>query len=157
MTVVNSKFKIFPIFLAFYLTFLPIMAVYLSATSPVAGMVLPIVFLLFIAFFWLTVFRTRAHKVQVDKKTITVKRYFGFGKSKIYDFKMLDGFVTMFESGRLGISETIFILEKGKRVGSISSFYHSNFNDLKTNLKENLVDLGEIESAFARETYLLFK
>lgn len=157
MMVVNSKFKVLPIFLAFYLTLLPIMVVYLSATSPVAGIVLPVIFLLFIAFFWLTVFRTRVHKVQIDKKAIIVKRYFGIGKSKVYDFKMLDGFITMFESGRLGVSETIFILEKGKRVGSVSSFYHRNFDDLKASLKENLVDLGEIESAFTRETYLLFK
>jgi len=157
MMVVNSKFKILSIFITSYVTILPLLLVYLCVTSPNAGMTLPVVFLLFILFFWLTIFRTRAHKVSFDKKTIRVKRYFGMGKSKIYDFNRLDGFITMFESGKLGVSETIFILEKGKRVGSISSFYHSNFENLKANLKENLIDLGEIESTFKRESYLLFK
>lgn len=157
MVVLNSKFKIFPIFLASYLTILPVMVVYLSATSPVAGMVLPILFLLFVALFWLTVFRTRAHKVNIDEKSITIKRYFGMGKSKVYDFKMLDGFVTMFETGKLGVSETVFVLENGKRIGSISSFYHNNFDKLKASLNESLIDLGEVEGGLKRESYLLFK
>lgn len=157
MMILKSKFKILPIFLASYLTILPVMVVYLSATSPAAGIALPILFLLFVAFFWLTVFRTRAHKVNINENTIMVKRYFGLGKSKVYDFKMLDGFITMFETGKLGVSETIFVLEKGKRIGSISSFYHNNFENLKVSLNENLIDLGEVENSLKRESYLLFK
>lgn len=154
---VNSKFKILPILIVSYFTILPIIAAYFSFTSPVAGMTLPVLFVLFVLLFWLTVFRTRAHKVKIDKNTITVRRCFGIGKSKVYDFKNLEGFVTMFESGKLGVSETIFILDKGERIGSISGFYHSNFEVLKARLKENLPDLGEIESVFTKECYLLFK
>jgi hypothetical protein len=155
--IVNSKFKILPIFLASYLTVLPIMVVYLSAISPVAGLSLPIVFLLFVIFFWLTVFRTRAYKVEMDGNTIIVKRYFGLGKSTTYNFHELDGFITLFESAKGAVHESVFILKNKKRIGSISSFYHSNFDQLKSILKDKLIDLGERESTFKGETSELFK
>ena len=63
----------------------------------------------------------------------------------------LDGFATIFESGKGSLYESVFILEDGKRVGCVSSFYHANFNALKSNLKENLVDISEMESALKRE------
>lgn len=155
--IVNSKFKILPIFLASYITVLPLLLIYLCATSPVAGMTLPIVFLFFIVFFWLTVFRTRAFKVETDINTIIVKRYFGMGKSTIYNFNELEGFITLFESAKGTIHESVFILKNGKRIGSISSFYHSNFDQLKSILKDKLIDLGERESNFRAETSELFK
>lgn len=153
----KSKFKVFPILLVSYISIAPLLVVYLSYKSPVAGMTLPIVFLLFILFFWLTVFRTRACYIQIDKNDITIKRYFGIGKRIVCNFSELDGFVTIYESGKLGITESIFILKDGKRVGSISSFYHSNFVDLKKHLQNNLVDLGEKKSNFKEEISELFR
>ncbi|MFQ6601988.1 hypothetical protein [Flavobacterium sp. C3NV] len=157
MMSIKSKFKLWPILLVSYLTILPLGVVYFSAMSPVAGMFLPILFLLFIVFFWLTVFRTRAYKVEMDGNTLIVKRYFGLGKSTAYNFNALDGFITLFESAKGTVHESVFILEKGKRIGSISSFYHSNFDQLKSILKDKLIDLGERESTFRGETSELFK
>lgn len=102
----------------------------------------PVVCLLFIVFFWLTVLKTRANRVIIAKDSIQVNRYFGLGKSKVYDFSKLEGYITLFESGRLGESENLFILVEGKRVGCISSFYHKNFDSLKASLKEKVRDLG---------------
>lgn len=154
---VQSKFKFFVFFLVFYITVLPLVCIYGSATSSEAGMVLPVLFLLFIFFFWLTVFRTRAFKVEIDGDTIIVKRYFGLGKSVGYDLTTLDGFITIVESAKGGIYESIFILQDGKRVGSISSFYHSNFELLKSVLKEKLIDLGERNTSFKVESSELFR
>ncbi|MBZ4033232.1 hypothetical protein K6T82_00515 [Flavobacterium sp. 17A] len=153
----KSKFKILPILLISYLSVLPLLVVYFAYTSPVAGMVLPILFLLFVAFFWLTVIRTRAYRIEIDNQSITTKRYFGIGKAQIYNWNELDGFITLFESAKGGLTESIFILEKDKRVGSISSFYHSNFYELKTQLQNNLVDLGERKSTFKNEYLELFQ
>jgi uncharacterized membrane protein len=154
---VQSKFKFLVIFLVLNITILPPLVIYLSATSPVADMVLPFLLLLFVVFFWLTVFRTRAYKLEIDGDTIIVKRYFGAGKSVNYDLKTLDGFITIVESAKGGVYESIFILQDGKRVGSISSFYHSNFEQLKSILKEKLIDLGERNPSFKVESSELFR
>ena len=154
---VKSKFNFLAIFLVSFITVLPFLVVYLSATSLVAGMILPLLFLGFIVFFWLTIFRTRAYKVEIDGDIIIVKRYFGAGKPVVYDFRALDGFITVFESAKGSVYESLFILENGKRVGSVSTFYHSNFNQLQSILKDKLIDLGERESTFKNESYELFK
>lgn len=154
---IKSKFKIFPVLLVVYVSVLPLLVVYLSATSPVAGLILPVLFLAFIVFFWMTVFRTRACEIEIRDNVIIIKRYFGLGKSIDYDFDSLDGFITLFESSKGNFSESIFILKNGKRVGSISSFYHINFNQLKLVFKEKLIDLGERESSFIKESAELFR
>lgn len=155
--IVKSKFNFFSILIVSYITVLPLLVIYLSATSPVAGMTLPFLLLVFVLFFWLTVFRTRAYKFEIEGDTIIVKRYFGAGRSAAYDFNTLDGFITLFESGKGVVSESLFILNNGKRVGSVSSFYHSNFDQLKSILKDNLIDLGVRESNFMVESSELFK
>ncbi|MEN2413806.1 hypothetical protein [Flavobacterium mesophilum] len=153
----KSKFKIFPVLLISYLSILGLLVVYMAYTSPVAGMILPILMLLFVVFFWLTVLRTRAFKIEIDKDRIIVKRYFGIGKSKVYHFNELEGFVTLLESAKGAITESVFIVKEGKRIGGISSFYHSNFDNMKMLLQKNLVDLGEIKSNFKKESSKLFQ
>ena len=154
---IKSKFNFFAILIVSYITVLPVLAIYLSATSPVAGMVLPVLFLVFIVIFWVTVFRTRAHKIEIKGNIIIVKRYFGVGKPVVYDFSTLDGFIILFESAKGSVYESLFILKNGKRVGSVSSFYHSNFDLLKSILKDKMIDLGVRKSTFMRESSELFK
>lgn len=142
---ISSRFKIFPILLIVFSTVLllfPLLAMCMSFNSPKTDRVGPFVCLVLIIFFWLTVLKTRANRVLIAKDSIQVNRYFGLGKSKVYDFSKLEGYITLFESGRLGVSENLFILEEGKRVGCISSFYHNNFDSLKASLKEKVRDLG---------------
>jgi hypothetical protein len=145
MITLKSRFKFLPILLVSILSFFPFLAIYIYVISPKQSLAFPLVIFIIIAYFWLTIFRTRAHKVEILDNTIIVKRYFGVGKPMSYDFNSLDGFITLFESAKGGSYESIFILKEGKRIGSISSFYHSNFNNLKLVLKGNLTDLGEIK------------
>jgi hypothetical protein len=157
MISIKSKFNSLPIFIATFLTVLPLLVIYLSFTSPVAGMLLPILLLLFVIFFWMTMFRTRAHKLTIDDRYIIVNRYFGLGKSIMYEINGLDGFIVLFEVGKLGISETLFILENGKRIASISTFYQSNFDELKQVLREKIRDLGEKEYNSKEESAQMLK
>ena len=120
-------------------------------------MTLPILFLFFILVFWGTVFRTRAHRVTIDQQCVVVKRYFGLGKSESYALNSLDGFVSLFESGKLGVSENLFILQKGKRVVCISEFYHSNYGELKKILIERLINFGVNDYDVKEEWSNLFK
>ncbi|OXB02134.1 hypothetical protein B0A75_03690 [Flavobacterium oncorhynchi] len=146
MIIIKSKFKILPIVLISYLSALPFLAVYLCFISLKENIILVVLFLLFVVVFWLTILKTRANRITMYEDGILVKRYFGLGKSKVYKYAELDGFGTLFESGKGSVYESVFILEEGKRVGCISSFYHSNFDALKLNLKKNLVDLVEMEN-----------
>ncbi|MFH6994342.1 hypothetical protein [Flavobacterium sp. FlaQc-48] len=142
---IKSKFKFWPIFLISILSFFPFLAIYIYITSPTESVAFPLVVFIIVAYFWFALVRTRVHKVIIEKNNIIVKRYYGLGRSAAYSFSKLDGFVVLFESGKLGISESLFILEKGKRVVCVCSYYLSNFNNLKLVLKENLTDLGEIK------------
>lgn len=152
-----SKFKFLPILLASYISILPVMLIYLCYNSLYATMTLPILCLFFILVFWGTVFRTRAHRVTIDQQCVVVKRYFGLGKSESYALNSLDGFVSLFETGKLGVSENLFILQKGKRVVCISEFYHSNYGELKKILIERLINFGVNDYDVKEEWSNLFK
>lgn len=145
MITLESRFKFLPILLVSILSFFPFLALYIYIISPNESVAFPLVIFIMIAYFWFALIRTRVHKVIIEKNNIIVKRYYGLGRSKTYSCSELDGFVVLFESGKLGISESLFILEKRKRVICVCSYYLSNFNNLKLVLKENLTDLGEIK------------
>lgn len=141
---VKSKFKIFPIVLISYLSALPLLLIIVCLVSPKLNVILAtLVVLSIVVVFWMTILKSRSHSVEMSKDDISVKRYFGLGELVVYKYSKLDGFVTVMESAKGSVYETIFFLQKGKRVGCISSFYHKNFENLKLRLKENLVDLGE--------------
>jgi hypothetical protein len=52
------------------------------------------------------------------------------GKTKSFDFKDIDGYVTENQGGHTGNYEVTFLTKEEKRFGKISSFYYSNYNDL---------------------------
>lgn len=143
MVYLESKFKVFPIILITYLSAFPLLAVYLYFVSPDVSVIFPLLLLILIAIFWFKALRIRANSIKITQDSIMMRRYLGIGKPIEYKNIALDGFVNVFESGRGITYESIFILEKGKRIGCISSFYHKNFDALKLRLKENVTDLGE--------------
>lgn len=157
MSRINSKFSFVTIFLFSVLLLLPIVALVGSYNSPKAGMVLPIVFLIVTLLFLALVSRTRVHKIIIEIDVIAVKKYFGLGKAVRYRFSDLDGFATLTENGKLGLVESIFIIKDGKRVGSISSLYHKNFQDLKSKIYIDLKNRGDLKANNNNEIAELFK
>lgn len=145
MIALKSRFKLLPVLLVSILSIFPFLAIYICIISPKQNIAFPLVIFIIVAYLWFALVRTRVHKVIIGKNNIIVKRYYGLGRSIAYNFSKLDGFVVLLESGKLGISESLFILEKGKRVVCVCSYYLSNFENLKLILKENLTDLGEIK------------
>ncbi|WPO79063.1 hypothetical protein [Flavobacterium sp. KACC 22761] len=143
MSYLKSKFKIFPIILISYFSVLPLLTIWLYFFTPNVSVILPVLFLSGVGFFWFKILRVRACSIKINKEQITLRHYFGIGKPLVYVNAELDGFTTVFESAKGTDYESIFILEKGKRIGCVSSFYHKNFENLKLGVKENLVDLGE--------------
>ncbi len=154
---IKSKFRILPLFGAIWLTFFGFFLFYMCSVSPVATIVLPLLLLLFVAYFWLTEFRTRAHKISINNDVIYVRKFFGLGKSEVFHLKKLDGFETSIQSGKSRSFEFIFILKNGKRLVCISDFYHSNYCELKKNLVEKLSYSGEKKYNFKEEYSQMFK
>lgn len=153
----SSKFRVLPIFIAAFITFSSFFLLYICLVSQYATMVLPILFLLFVVYFWLTEFRTRAHKLTIDNDTVCVNRLFGLGKSVFFDLKTLEGFETSIQSGKSGSFEFLFVIKNGKRVACISAFYHSNYDELKKILEKKIINFGEKEYNFKREYNQMFK
>lgn len=145
MITLKSKFKFLPIFLVSILCAFPFLAISTYIISPKVSVFFPLLVFIMVVYFWFSIVRTRIHKVIIEKNNIIVKWHYGLGKAIGYNFNKLDGFVVLFESGKLGISESLFILENGKRVVCVCCYYVSNFDNLKLVLKENLTDLGEIK------------
>lgn len=143
MVNINSKFKLLTVFLAVVLSIFPIFIFLICFIAPNAGNIVPVLFMLFFTYFILTEFRKRACKITINSENIELRRFFGLGKYEIYDFKRLDGFITSFQSGRSGTFEFLFVIKNGKRAACVSSFYHTNYDELKEVLKMKLIDLGD--------------
>lgn len=72
--------------------------------------------------------------ITIDIDKVTYKNWLT-GKTKQFDFKDLDGFVTENQGGQSGNYEVVFLTKGTKRFGKISSFYYSNYIDLIHGLK----------------------
>ena len=148
---IKSKFSFFPILLCLLLTFIVIMVFFLSYNSPAATLYLPIFGILFVSFFWLTEFRTKAHKIYITPKTIAVRQFFGLGKRKEYEFSDIKGFITTKQTGGAGKYEYLFIINENKRLISASTFYHRNYEELKKEIEDKFTYLGEKKFGFTEE------
>lgn len=98
--------------------------------------------LLFIG--WLTAIvelKAKATVVYFGNKEIRVSGYLGFGKEKNYNLSELSGFQTATISGY----NYFYIIKDGLKVGKISNFYHSNYNEIVSFAKSILTDLANKE------------
>ncbi len=117
----------------------------MCVNSPAAGLLLPFLYLLFVIYFWVTEFRTRAHYVVIGENRIFLRNYFGLGSEKIFEYSDFDGFITSQQPGRLGNKDYIFLLKDEKRLVCISQFYHGNYKALKKRIEDKIQFLGEKE------------
>ena len=157
MDKLSSRFGLLPILIGLIVTLMAPFLIYMSATSPAAGLFLPFLYLLFVVYFWLTEFRTRAHHVVIEDNRISIREYFGFGSMKIFRYSEFEGLITSRQPGRLGSKEYIFLMKKGKREVCISEFYHRNYFDLKEAVVNKIKFLGEKEYRWGYEYKEMFK
>ena len=153
----KTKFTSLPIIICSFLTTSAFGLLYLTINSSKAGIFFPILFLTFMIYFWLTEFRTRAHKIEILNGMIIIREYFGFGKQKVFELKKLDGFNISIQPSKSGSYEYIFILQEGKRIASISEFYHSNYTEIKSSIEKKIKNLGQTEYKFKHEYKQMFK
>jgi len=153
----KTKFAYLPIIICTFLSTSALVLLYLTINSAKAGIFSSILFLIFVIYFWLTEFRTRAHKIEIQNEKIIIREYFGFGKQKIFELKNLDGFNISIQPSKSGSYEYIFILQQGKRIASISEFYHSNYTKMKSSIEKKIKNLGQTEYKFKYEYKEMFK
>ena len=157
MNKLYSKFAIPPIVVALIITLMAPFLIYMSANSPAAGLLIPILYLLFAIYYWLTEFRTRAHRVIVEPDRISVKEYFGFGNTKAFRYDEFEGFIISQQPGRFGSKDYIFLIRNGKRQICISEFYHSNYSELKEAIETKCSFLGQKEYSWGYEYKQMFR
>ena len=153
----SSRSSILSVFLALIVTLMAAFLIYMSATSPAAGMFLPFLYLLFVIYFWLTEFRTRAHRVLIEEDRISLQEYFGFGRKKIFRYNEFEGYIVSQQPGRLGVKEYIFLIGEGKRQVCIFEFYHRNYSELKGAIQNRIPFLGEKGYKWSYEYKQMFK
>jgi len=91
-------------------------------------------------------FRTKIVAVSFDEHSLTIKRYFGFGKPHKYFLNDITGYFTSSVLGRCSRHEYIYIMMGTKKVAKISELYHSNFNEMRPYIQRRLFYLGTIET-----------
>lgn len=153
----KTKFAILPILICSVLTITALGLLYLTINSSKDTIVIPILFLIFVIYFWLTEFRTRAHKIEIQDEKIIVREYFGLGKNKVFKLKDLKGFNVSIQPSKSGYYEYIFILIEGKRIASISEFYHRNYKAMKFTIEKEIKYLGVTEYSFKYEYKEMFR
>ena len=154
---IKTKFAILPIIICSFLTILPLGLLYLTINSSQAGIVIPIFILIFVIYFWLTEFRTRAHRIEIQNEKIMVWKYFGLGKKKFFKLKDLEGFNVLIQPSKSGYYEYIFILNEGNRIASISEFYHTNYITMISAIEKKIKYVGQTEYKFKNEYKEMFK
>lgn len=113
-----------------------------------------VVFLIGIELFWLVLFSTQCKFIIIEEKGITFVNpllpFLRFSRP----WNSYDYYLTIEEYSRGGTHEAIWLIKNGRVKGRISSFYYSNYNDLKDSL--SLRDRGTLNAnAFIQLFYLL--
>ncbi|MEZ7499564.1 hypothetical protein QO200_12550 [Flavobacterium sp. Arc3] len=153
----KTKFAILPIIICTVTTTLAFGLLYITLNSSKAGILIPLLLLIFVIYFFLNEFRTKAHKIEIQNEKIIVKKYFGLGKKKFFKLKDLEGFNVLIQPSKSGCYEYIFILNEGKRIASISEFYHRNYITMKSAIEKKIKYLGQTEYKFKNEYKEMFK
>jgi len=102
---------------------------------------LPVIMgIIFILCCWLYIdLQTRATILVITDTGITLKKFISFDKPAAYDFSSLDSFETVnktYSKGRY--YQVLYFWKNNRHIGEISSLYHSNYNELKTEIAEKL-------------------
>ena len=99
-----------------------------------------------------SIFMSGANQISIDtsKKTVSFRNIIT-QKLKVYSFNELDGYVdTLQRDGRGASYKTIYLVKNEKYIAKISTFFCSNFDNLKSGLSDlnylGFKDFGLIES-----------
>lgn len=100
--------------------------------------------------------RTKALKITLENDVLTVKNFFGWGKSKQYLFSEFDGYRLSDLPGEYKDHEFLYIIKNKRKIIKLSDFYHKNYTALKKEISRKCRYLGEEKFSFTREMKEIF-
>jgi uncharacterized integral membrane protein len=90
----------------------------------------------FFVFIWTWMFfgelRTKVIYIEIRADHIKVKRYLGFGFSKIFYLEDITGFKISILPSKAGSYEYLYLMVGDRKIAKLSEFYHSNYKELKS-------------------------
>jgi len=81
--------------------------------------------------------------LQLNENNLNLKRFFGLAGGKTYAYTDFDAFITMQLKNQTHSFEYLFLRKNGKDEIKISSFYHSNYKEMKAFIKNKVNYAGE--------------
>lgn len=160
----KSRFRYwvsFPIILAILCTVFPYFIFSAMDMSDFWASMLILLTGIFLILVWIWLvfgeLRTRAIVVVIEKKTITSTSFLGLCAKKQFNFSEFDNFITVMLSSESGDYEYLHLIKNGKKVISLSEFYHSNYLELKMAISEKVKFDGDKPSSFMSEIKNIFR
>lgn len=126
-------------------------------TTPPFGVFVFLAFAIFVNV-WLIFgeLRNKASRVRINGNQIYVSNFLGLGLTKVYDCSQFDGFTTTILPSKYSTYEYLFLIRNGKRIATLSEFYHANFTDIKNLLVDKIPNLGRMKYSLLRELKEVF-
>jgi hypothetical protein len=131
-----------------------------GSMTPALYFMLSLVLVFFLlTFIWvLAEMKKRALYVELFSHSIIVSGFYGYGKKHLYAFTGFTGYTLSSLPTYYGdTAEYLHIIKGTKKVITISSFYHKNYQELKDGLTGSLQFLGEIPFDMKNEWKNLFQ
>ncbi len=100
--------------------------------------------------------RTKIIVVELNFDNLVIKRYYGLSAPLTIYYRDLSGFTVSILPASNTAYEYLYIKQGDKNVGKLSEFYHSNYAELKTELKTRINDLGYVDFSYAKEFKEIF-
>lgn len=86
--------------------------------------------------------------VRIEGDYLTIRKFGGIAPIKKIFYSEIDGFKTSMLFSRGGENEYLYLMQRDKKIGKLSDFYHKNYSSLKKEIKANLKDLGFEEFSY---------
>ncbi|HYD90176.1 MAG TPA: hypothetical protein VEA37_01675 [Flavobacterium sp.] len=153
---VESKFKftvyIAPIFaLAILLLLVCLIANKFEDFTSIGGGIFVSTLLFFSLIMFMADIRTKAIAIDFYEDDIRIRPFIGLGRQKIYRIGELDGFQSSIINSKGGTYLILYLMKDNRKVGKITEFYHSNYNEIHEFCVRNLKDLGSVRTNIITE------
>ena len=119
-----------------------------------------ILLLCFFVLFWIWLFfgelHTKAIIVTLESETISKRGFLGLAPERKYSLHEFEGFITCSVPAKGGEYEYLYLIKNGKKVIKLSEFYHSNYDQIKEEIRQRLKPLGKEQFSYISEFKEIF-
>lgn len=162
---IKSKFSLWVILTIFLIiilsgiNYLIFSKLLLPESNKMSFGVLIFIGLLFFTWIWLTFgeLRTKIITIAIDSNLISVRNFGGLGRKVSFELDGFEGYKTSLLPSKYRTYEYLYLIKNGKKKIKISQFYHSNYSELKIELRKNIKFIGQENFNYIRELKEIFQ